>query len=207
MAVIDHLVIAVPDLDRGIDWFEQSVGIRPAFGGAHDGMGTHNALASLGDSYVELIAPDPNQPEPSGPRPFGVNRDSDPALVTFAARPSDGETIEYLANVMRSNGHEPGPLAEMSRTTSDGTTLRWRLTFPTGERDGFVPFLIDWGDTPHPASTAPDGARLIELRGATTQHLEVNAVLDAIGIGGFASGGSTGLAAALAGPGERIWSI
>jgi len=207
MAVIDHLVITVPDLDMGIGWFEQSVGVRPEYGGAHDGLGTHNALASLGDSYVELIAPDPNQPAPTGPRPFGVSSSSDPSLATYAVRPDVGETIEQLASVMRSNGHDPGDVVSMSRTLDDGTTLQWRLTFPPTTGDGFIPFLIDWGDTPHPSTTTPRGVRLVELSGATTSTDSVNAVLEAIGVGGFSTRGTTGLGALLAGPDDRIWAI
>lgn len=207
MAVIDHLVINVPDLDMGIGWFEQSVGVRPEYGGAHNGLGTRNALASLGDSYVELIAPDPDQPEPDGTRPFGVSPSSDPALVAYAVRPDEGETIEQLASVMRSSGHDPGDIVSMSRTTADGSTLTWRLTFPTTAFDGLVPFLIDWGNTPHPATTTPSGVRLVELSGSSASPNEVNAVLDAIGLGGFAARGTTGLGAILAGPDHRIWAI
>lgn len=207
MAVIDHLVIIVADLDRGIDWFEQCVGVRPVYGGAHDDRGTHNALASLGGAYVELIAPDPNQPEPDGPRPFGVSSSSDPSLATYAVRPDVGETIEQLAAVMRSNGHDPGDVMSMSRTTADGSTLRWRLTPPPPHGDGLIPFLIDWGDTPHPSTSAPSGVRLVELSGSTPHPGSVNPVLEAIGVGGFASRGSIGLGALLAGPDDRIWAI
>lgn len=41
----------------------------------------------------------------------------------------------------------------MSRQTDAGAVLQWRLTPPQIElTDGLVPFLIDWGNTPHPTS-------------------------------------------------------
>jgi hypothetical protein len=207
MAVIDHLVITVPDLAMGLDWFESAVGVRPAIGGSHPGMGTHNALASMGDSYIELIAPDPDQPDHDGPRPFGVSPDCEPGLVTFAVRPDQGETIESIAAAMRSAGHDPGEVIGMSRTTTDGRTLQWRLTFPAMSANGFIPFLIDWGDTAHPSASAPGDIQLVEFGGSTAENTAANRVLTAIGLGDLAVHGTGGLGALLTGPGQRTWSL
>jgi hypothetical protein len=53
-----------------------------------------------------------------------------------------------------SNGH---------RRTADGTTLRWRAT-SNARTAGVIPFLINWGNTPHPAASAPSGLHLESLR-------------------------------------------
>jgi hypothetical protein len=37
-----------------------------------------------------------------------------------------------------------------------GTVLRWRLSL-NAMADGLIPFLISWGDTEHPARSAPQG--------------------------------------------------
>ena len=51
------------------------------------------------------------------------------------------------------------------RTRADGVELVWRFTDPASVVcDGVVPFLIDWGTSPHPAETAPDGGALVSLR-------------------------------------------
>lgn len=192
----------MPELDSAIDAFEREWGVRPAFGGRHVGRGTHNALVSFGTSYLELIAPDPTQPEPNAARPFGIDDLDDARFVTFAVRPDAhrGETLDSLVGACVDVDHDPGAVVEMSRRTPDGHLLEWRLTFPTMTHDGLIPFLIDWGSTAHPAASAPVGVSLGSLSGRTTDPARANAVLRALGLSEFAAGtdqGPPGLAAEL----------
>ena len=61
--VLDHIVLAAPDLDEAKDAFDAQTGVMPIDGGPHEGLGTRNALVSFGDgTYLEIIAPDPEQP-------------------------------------------------------------------------------------------------------------------------------------------------
>ena len=82
---IDHLIYRAPDLARAVDDVEERFGVRAQAGGKHIGLGTHNALLALGPrTYLEIIAPDPSQPQPSVPRPFGIDRVGRGGLVGWA---------------------------------------------------------------------------------------------------------------------------
>ena len=57
------------------------------------------------------------------------------------------------------------------------------LTDPAADRlDGLVPFWIDWGSTPHPASAAPRAGELLALRGVHPEPERVRAVLAGLGL-------------------------
>jgi hypothetical protein len=147
---LDHLVYAVPSLVHAIDQVERCLGLAPAFGGQHQGLGTHNAILPLADEiYLELIAKDPDQPAPKQARPFGLDELQEPRLVTWAIR---SRTIETDVARSRERGFDPGFVFAMNREEPGGAVLRWKLTLSRQMiGDGLVPFVIDWGSTPHPA--------------------------------------------------------
>ena len=178
---LDHLVYVVPDLAAAIAALERLLGVRPGLGGQHLGRGTRNALLALGPtSYLEVIGPDPEQPPPARPRPFGMDRLSAPKLVTWAARV---EEIDARVAAALAVGFDLGDVQSMSRTRPDGLRLEWRLTYRRDPlpADGLAPFLIAWGDTPHPAATAPPGCTLVALRGEHPDPPAVQALLAAVG--------------------------
>jgi hypothetical protein len=172
LSSVDHLVYATPDLERGIREIESLLGIRASPGGQHPGRGTRNALVALGpSSYLEIIGPDVEQPAPAGHRWFAVDAIDAPRLVTWAAKTNDVDRVHRDAVA---NGIAIGPVRTGSRRRSDGALLSWRLTEPpTDMSDGVVPFFIDWGDSPHPASTAAPGAVLV---GLSAEHPDQKAI-------------------------------
>jgi hypothetical protein len=161
--VLDHLVYGVPDLQRGMEDLARRTGVRAVAGGRHQGQGTHNALLGLGPgSYLELIAPDPSQPAPPRPRRFGLDNLERPRLVTWAIRVHD---IEREVERARQRGYDPGSVERMSRDRPDGIRLEWRLSSGLRELPSLVPFLIDWGSSPHPSQDASSDLHVRELRG------------------------------------------
>ena len=155
--LIDHLVYAVPDLQAAVADVAERFGVRAQSGGRHIGLGTHNALLALGpQTYLEIIAPDPEQPEPAAPRPFGIDGVSHGRLARWAVACDD---IDEAVAAARSQGYDPGAVVDGLRARPTGTVLRWRMT-TGGLAGGLAPFLISWGDAEHPARSAPRGLTL-----------------------------------------------
>lgn len=177
-ALLDHLVYATPDLAATVADFTRLAGITPAPGGAHEGLGTRNYLVGLsGPYYLEIIGPDPGQPAPQRPRPFGIDRLTEPRTVTWAIRPPD---LDVALTAVRAAGHEPGPVRAMSRRRPDDSLLEWRLTLV--EAAGVVPFLIDWGTTVHPSAGLPS-ATLLAMSATTPDPGTTRGQLAALGTG------------------------
>ncbi|MPY80645.1 MAG: hypothetical protein GEV04_19795 [Actinophytocola sp.] len=72
-----------PDLNGLVATVARTIGVQPPQpGGRHEGHGTRNYLVGLaGGRYLELLGPDLDQPDPAGPRQFGVDELTGPALV------------------------------------------------------------------------------------------------------------------------------
>ena len=161
LKALDHLLLGAADLDAGIVWVERLTGVRPAIGGSHPGMGTHNALLSLGGrQYLEIIAPDPKQAQYT----FFVDLRgfTEPRLVTWAALSTD---IDRLATRAAGAGLRVSGPRDGSRLTPDGRRLQWRtlgITSNAGDAHAEpVPFLIQWsGGSVHPSQDSPAGCRM-----------------------------------------------
>jgi catechol 2,3-dioxygenase-like lactoylglutathione lyase family enzyme len=190
---LDHLVYATPDLEESVRLLAKLTGVRPVEGGPHPDLGTRNHLLGLGElRYLEIIGPDPDQPEPERPRPFGIDELTEPRLAAWAVRAAD---IEARVARSRTLGYDPGPIEPLSRRTPEGEVLRWRLTFPY---EPVVPFLIDWGRTPHPARKLPV-VPLTAFTGSHPEPAEARRRLAALGVEFDVREGEQGLTAVLGG--------
>lgn len=177
IARVDHLVYATPDLERGVERAEALLGVEAVPGGTHPGWGTRNALIGLGTgAYLEIVGPDPEQPDPEGGRPFRIDKLGKPVLVTWAVRVSG--LAEVVIRAAQRN-LDLGEVLEGRRERPDGTILSWRLTDPFMERgDGIVPFFIDWGGGPHPSGDLDHSCELVGLRGKHTNPGRIRELLE-----------------------------
>ena len=178
---LDHLVYAAPDLERAVDEIEALVGVRAAPGGRHLEEGTRNAILGLGgDSYLEILAPDPSQRRPDRPLWLGVEGLSRPRLTAWAVK---GSELEALVERARAVGVHLGGVQPGLRKRPDGTLLEWEFTDPhVVAAGGLVPFAIDWKSAAHPAAGAPAGVSLVALRAEHPDPAGVAALLRGLGL-------------------------
>ena len=162
VARVDHLVWATPDLDEGIRELERLTGVRASPGGKHPSWATHNALLALGPGiYLEILAPDP-----SVPRPPANGRSVSTGSTARGSSPGPpasrtSKTASRRSPKPASTSATSSPAAACAPTASPS---EWRLTSPRAMLEaGVVPFLIDWGTSPHPSETAAPGLALVAL--------------------------------------------
>ncbi|MGC1619716.1 MAG: VOC family protein [Candidatus Acidiferrum sp.] len=169
-AMLDHILLGCTLLTSGIELVAKRTGVRAAFGGVHPGRGTQNALLSLGERhYLEIIALDPLQSD--APDHYGVAKLIEPRLVGWAAHPGD---LNSFATRLRDadiafDGPNPG-----SRKRPDGRLLQWNTLNLKNDRDGLLPFFIEWSaDTVHPSADAPTGCKILDFELAAPNDAEI----------------------------------
>ena len=136
---IDHLLLGVPVLEDGIAWVAEKTGVQAVPGGRHPGLGTHNALLSLGQQqYLEIIAPDPTQIS-LAPQFAFLQFATTPRLLTWAARTND--IVALAARAHAANFELDGP-RDGARARPDGTRLKWKTLFIKSELSLLMPFFI-----------------------------------------------------------------
>ncbi|SER77870.1 Glyoxalase-like domain-containing protein [Propionibacterium cyclohexanicum] len=187
---VDHIVFLVPHIDDYVEEFARVTGVTPLFGGAHAKMGTKNFLVRLdfgndNPSYLELLGLDDAQ---QGIRAedtvFGVGKygpDPYPHLFTWAIHPGD---LGAVTGAATRRGVQVGDVREWSRESPEGELLEWRVAFnselPFG---GLQPFLIDWGNTPHPSfNTALETLSVVELRLEHPSPEQLSQALSGLGL-------------------------
>jgi hypothetical protein len=178
--LLDHVVLAGPNLDDLVAAFTDRTGIVPKLGGRHPG-GTRNYLVRLSPTaYLEIIGPDALGPGVPLPTAFGINTLTAPTIATFLVHPVD---IEKTVADAHAAGYDPGPLGPLSRDTPEGVTLKWRLTRDAPDNfGGLVPGLIDWFDTPHPTTAGLPEATLVSLNGRHPDPTAVATIHAALGV-------------------------
>ena len=181
VSTLDHIVVTAPTLKSGVEWVRDKLDATPEYGGMHPRMGTHNCLLSLGNqTYLEVIAPDPNAPKPDRPRWFeldSLNRDSPARLAAWVARTTD------IGTTVSASSERVGVIEPMSRGELD-----WLITVTDDGAlalGGIAPILIQWQTLTHPSTNMRDSdCRLLRLALRHPETGRVENLLRSIGLEG-----------------------
>ena len=145
---IDHVVVAVRDLDASASRFWEEHGLRFLPGGRHPRWGTANMIAPLGSDYLELLGvvdEDVARTTVLGRTLQELSADGD-GWFSVCLRDDDVEATAARLGLTV----DPG-----SRTRPDGSELRWRgAGIEERGDDLWLPFFISW-DVPaalHPGA-------------------------------------------------------
>jgi catechol 2,3-dioxygenase-like lactoylglutathione lyase family enzyme len=150
---IDHIVIAVPDLDEAAAELTDGLGLAFTAGGSHPGAGSANRIAFLGEPYLELIGVEDE--EAASARPIGAAAiralASGGGLATYALLDDE---LELTAAALRANGSRLAEPQHGSRLRPDGETVEWWTATLYRLGPDQPPFLIrharsgaEWGAT------------------------------------------------------------
>lgn len=122
MLQLDHLIIAVNDLDDAINNFT-ALGFTVRFGGVHASGATQNALVVFSDgTYLELMAPTGQPAKPNTPDyTFLFARGEG-----FAGFCLSSDDLPADAALIQQRGGNIGPISEGGRVRPDGVAMRWR---------------------------------------------------------------------------------
>jgi hypothetical protein len=135
---LDHALIAVADLAKAGQEFEERHGLASIEGGRHPAWGTANRIVPLGDSYLELIAVvDAAKAAESAVGRWVASGVTDPARpLGWAVRTSYLDEIARRLDLSISAG---------SRVTPDGGRLTWRTAgMDQAVAEPALPFFIEW---------------------------------------------------------------
>lgn len=177
---LDHIIWIAKDLESGKADIQKLMGTMPVDGGIHKGQGTRNALLGLGQNcYLEILSPDPKQPQPGHWSDAILKAKSD-GLFHWAARHPNLSALHQKALNL---GLESSGVLPFSRQSPTGETFEWRLLFLGGHEYGaLVPFFIDWGNTPHPSQNIPAAGGIMRFTIVSPQAEQLQKLMYNLGI-------------------------
>jgi catechol 2,3-dioxygenase-like lactoylglutathione lyase family enzyme len=135
LRAIDHLVVAVSDLDGAVKTY-RALGFTVVPGGRHTDGATENALIGFRDtSYLELVG----FTEPRPDHRWWAALAGGGGLVDFGLQSDD---LAGDAKTLRQAGVNLGDLERLGRRRPDGFEVRWVFALTQGAHRGVAPFVI-----------------------------------------------------------------
>ena len=121
---VDHIIIAVKNLDQAISDYEKILGIAPCWKGKHNELGTENALFNCENTYLELLSPCD-----AGPGTEFVNSLLAVKGDHLAGIALGTKNIEEVKEVLNKDGYEVEISSGEATSERDGKIRRWKNIF------------------------------------------------------------------------------
>ena len=136
---VDHLIIAVKDLNLAINDYEKILGITPCWKGKHPELGTRNAIFNLENTYLELLSPCDAGPGTDFVNSLLANKGDHLAGIVLGT-----QNIEHVKEALNKDGHEVEISSGEAINEKDEKIRRWKNVFlpKTLSRELFV-FIIE----------------------------------------------------------------
>ena len=160
---IDHIVYAVPNLERACTDLESSLGVKPSFGGYHKTKGTMNALLNLGNlCYLEILAVDESNKTITSPRWMGVDLVEEPRITRWAIK---SQNLKSDQELLQQYNPEMGEIFGGSRQTPSGDLLEWEMILPLANPEiELAPFMVNWAaNSIHPTENLDAECLLVAI--------------------------------------------
>lgn len=137
---LDHVVVAVKEIDSALGRYARLLGRRPSWRGEHPGAGTENVLFRLSNTYLELLAPAGAGRVGEALRARLESHEEGPVALAF--RTDDAQACH---SELRSRGLEAGePEEGVGRDVESGAYRRWRrVSLPPQDTRGVLLFAIE----------------------------------------------------------------
>ena len=158
---LDHLIIAVEDLEKATHNYQIIMGTPPVWTGMHKSLGTSNALFNFQNTYLELLSP-----TGEGLGADLINhylKDTGEGLIGMVFATKD---INGVYQSLQNHGFPLGEPTDGEGTNSADQKLRkWKNLFlPSDLTRGIFSFVIEHteGDRPQPESIEPSSPHKLD---------------------------------------------
>ena len=162
---VDHLIIAVKDLNQAINDYEKVLGISPCWKGKHTELGTKNALFNFENTYLELLSPCD-----AGPGTELINLLLEQKGDHLAGIVLGTNDIEHTKEALNKNGYAVEISSGEAINEKDGKIRRWKNIFlPSAlSRELFI-FIIEHTQGNLPKHETQDSSKVKKL-----DHVVIN---------------------------------
>jgi len=167
---VDHLIIAVKDLDQAINDYEKVLGIELCWKGKHTELGTKNALFNFENTYLELLSPCDEGPGTEFINSLLAEKGDHLAGIVLGTK-----NIEHAKESLKKSGHEVEVTLGEAVNEADGQIRRWKNIFLPANlsRELFI-FIIEHtkGSLPKQKNQEPSKVKKLDHVVINTQDAD-----------------------------------